>query len=178
MSIDIFRTASRSEAEEIAQLVNRAYRPEPGALAFGWTHEADLVSGSRTSASQVEDLISEPDSIVLVGLKHSEIVACVHVKKDGSNSRIGMLAVNPVLQGAGAGKQMLAYAENYAATVWGSEKFVMVVVSERTELVSFYLRHGYQKTGVVMDYPQSLGAGTPKRADLKIEVLEKPGRSS
>ena len=171
MNIDTFRAASRLDADAIAQLVNKAYRPESG--ASGWTHEADLVAGNRTSASQVAETISKPDSVILLGLNSSEIVACVHIEKDGNNSYIGMLAVNPTLQGAGAGKQLLAYAENYAASVFGSEKFVIVVVSERTELISFYLRRGYQKTGAIMEYPLSAGAGTPKHTDLKIEVLEK-----
>ena len=171
MTIDSFRTASKLDTEAIAQLVNKAYRPESGTP--GWTHEADLVAGNRTSASQVAETISKPDSVILVGLKNSEIVACVHIEKDGNNSYIGMLAVNPTVQGVGTGKQVLAYAENYAATVLGSEKFVMVVVSARTELISFYLRRGYQKTGSIMDYPLSAGAGSPKHANLKIEVLEK-----
>ena len=84
-----------------------------------------------------------------------------------------MLAVNPILQGAGAGKLMLAEAEKYASTVFGSEKFIMVVVSERTELVSFYLRRGYQKTGLVLDYPISAGVGIPKNPEMKVEMLEK-----
>ena len=171
MSIDTFHTASKSEAEAIAQLVNKAYRPETGSA--GWTHESDLVSGNRTSAGQVSELMSKPDSVILVGLKDSEIVACVHVEKDGSNSHIGMLAVNPKLQGAGAGKQMLAHAERYANESFGSEKFIMAVVSSRSELIAFYLRRGYQKTGVVQDYPLSAGVGTPKFTDLKTEALEK-----
>ncbi len=40
-------------------------------------------------------------------------------------------------------------------------------------LISFYLRRGYLQTGFVMDYPLSAGAGTPKQAELKVEVLEK-----
>lgn len=171
MNIDTFRTASKPDAEAIAQLVNKAYRPETGTA--GWTHESDLVSGNRTSVDQVVEVMSKPDSVILVGLKGSEIVACVHVEKDGSNSHIGMLAVNPKLQGAGAGKQMLAHAESYASENFGSQKFLIVVVSSRSELLSFYLRRGYQKTGSVMDYPLSAGAGTPKHANLKIEVLEK-----
>lgn len=35
----------------------------------------------------------------------------------------------------------------------------MVVVSSRSELISFYQRRGYQKTGSIMDYPLSAGAG-------------------
>ncbi|MHB9103371.1 MAG: GNAT family N-acetyltransferase [Sulfuricella sp.] len=171
MSIDTFRTASKSDAEAIAQLVNKAYRPETGSA--GWTHESDLVSGNRTSAGQVSEIMSKPDSVILVGLKDSEIVACVHVEKDGSNSHIGMLAVNPKLQGAGAGKQMLAHAERYVNESFGSEKFIMAVVSSRSELIAFYLRRGYQKTGTVQDYPLSAGIGTPKFSDLKTEALEK-----
>lgn len=171
MSIDTFRTASKSEAGAIAQLVNKAYRPETGPV--GWTHESALVSGNRTSAGQVAEVMSKPDSVILVGLKDSEIVACVHVGKDGTNSHIGMLAVNPELQGAGAGKQMLAHAERYASESFGSEKFIMAVVSSRSELIAFYLRRGYQKTGAVQDYPLAAGVGTPKMSGLKTAALEK-----
>jgi len=171
MSIDTFRTASKSDAEAIAQLVNKAYRPETGSA--GWTHESDFVSGNRTSAGQVAEIMSTPDSVILVGLKDSEIVACIQVEKDGKNSHIGMLAVNPNLQGAGAGKHMLAHAESYANESFCSEKFIMAVVSSRSELIAFYLRRGYQKTGAVHDYPLSAGVGTPKLSDLKIEALEK-----
>ena len=171
MSMDTFRTANKSEAEEIARLVNQAYRPETGTA--GWTHESDLVSGNRTNVGQVEEVISKPDSVILVGLKGTEIVACVHVEKDGNYGHIGMLAVNPKLQGAGAGKQMLAHAEKYANERFGSEKFIIVVVSSRSELIAFYLRRGYQKTGTVQDYPLSAGVGTPKLSNLKTEVFEK-----
>ncbi|NCP38721.1 MAG: GNAT family N-acetyltransferase [Shewanella vesiculosa] len=171
MSMDTFRTANKSDAEAIAQLVNKAYRPETGMA--GWTHESNLVSGNRTSVVQVAEILSKPDSVILVGLKSSEIVACVHVEKDGSYSHIGMLAVNPKLQGAGAGKQILAHAERYANENFGSEKFIMTVVSLRSELIAFYLRRGYQKTGAVQDYPLSAGVGTPKFSDLKTETLEK-----
>ncbi|MCE9551141.1 MAG: GNAT family N-acetyltransferase [Betaproteobacteria bacterium] len=171
MSIDIFRTASKLDAEVIANLVNMAYRPESG--ASGWTHESDLVSGSRTNVDQIVDIISKPDSVILLGIKGSEIAACIHIEKDDSSGYIGMFAVNPTLQGAGVGKQMLAYAEWYASENFSSDKFIMVVVSSRSELISFYQRRGYQKTGSIMDYPLSAGAGIPKHPDLKIEILEK-----
>jgi len=171
MNIDGFCIATKSDVEAIAQLVNQAYRPESD--AYGWTHESNLVSGSRTSVSQVAEIISRPDSTIFIALRNAEIVACVHVEKEGINCRIGMLAVNPALQGAGLGGQILAHAEKYVNENFGSEKFVMVVVSSRNELISFYLRRGYQKTGSVMKYPRPANVGTPKHADLKIAVLEK-----
>ena len=171
MFIDTFRMACSPDAEAIAQLVNKAYRPEAG--VSGWTHESDLVSGSRTRISQIEAILSMPDSVIIVGFKGSEIVSCVHVEKDQSHSHIGMLAVNPVLQGAGLGKQMLAQAESYASENFASEKFIMGVVTSRAELIAFYLRQGYQKTGLITDYPESAGVGIPKHAGLKVEILEK-----
>ena len=132
-----------------------------------------IVSGNRVSADQVADMLSKPNSIILVGFKDSVIIACVHVEKVESNCHIGMLAVAPNRQGAGDGKEMLAHAENYANEILGAERAVMVVVSLRSELISFYLRRGYRRTGTVMDYPLSANAGTPKYANLKVEVLEK-----
>ncbi|NOS89228.1 MAG: GNAT family N-acetyltransferase [Methylococcaceae bacterium] len=169
--IDKYRIANKSDIEAIVKLVNRAYRPASG--ASGWTHESGLVSGNRTNDSQITEIMSKPDSVILVGLSSSEIIACVHIEKMGKNSHLGMLAVSPALQGVGTGKQMLAHAEMYASVNFGSEKCVIVVVSSRTELISFYLRRNYQKTGVLKDYPLSAGVGTPKLANLKIEVLEK-----
>lgn len=117
MNIETFHRASKPDAEAIAKLVNHAYRPAIG--ESGWTHESDLVTGSRTNVSQVVEIISKPDSVILVGLKDAEIVACVHIEKDGSNSHIGMLAVSPILQGGGMGKLMLAHAERYASEFSG-----------------------------------------------------------
>ncbi|MEQ1527338.1 MAG: GNAT family N-acetyltransferase [Gallionella sp.] len=171
MGIDTFRTANKFDAEVITQLVNQAYRP--ASELAGWTHESDLVSGNRISAGQVTDILSSPNSVILVGLKDSTIMACVHVEKVDRSCHIGMLAVLPNQQGAGDGKQMLAYAESYANEFFGAERAVMVVVSLRGELIDFYLRRGYQRTGAIMDYPLSANAGTPKYANLKVEVLEK-----
>ncbi|CAG9934233.1 GNAT family N-acetyltransferase [Candidatus Nitrotoga arctica] len=137
MCIDTFRIASNSDSEVIAKLVNEAYRPESG--ASGWTHESDLVAGSRTSASQIAETLSKLNSVILVGLKDSKIVACVQVEKDRSNSHIGMLAVRPALQGVGAGKQMLFQAERYAFDVFGAENSSWVLCpQEVNSLPSIY----------------------------------------
>lgn len=171
MNLGEFRIANKSDSAAIAELVNAAYRPIHDTA--GWTHESDLVAGERTTPAQVAETIKRPNSVILVRCENSAIVACVHIEKEGNNCHIGMLAVNSTLQAAGIGKQMLALAENYATETFGAERFILVVVSARSELIAFYLRRGYQKTGSVMDYPLSAGAGIPKNPALKIEVLEK-----
>lgn len=171
MKTDSVRIANVTDAEAVARLVNISYRPEFG--THGWTHESGLVSGERTNEHQVAEAISRKDSFVLLGLRGQEVVACVHVEKEGKNCHIGMLAVNPSLQGAGIGKRMLSEAEHFAEANFASETFTMLVLSERLELISFYVRRGYRRTDVVMDYPLSAGVGTPRFEDLKVEVLKK-----
>jgi len=171
MILDAFRIANESDASTIAELVNTAYRPSSGAA--GWTHESKLVTGNRTNPTQVIELIRRANSVIILGITNLAIVACAHIEKRDENCHIGMLAVNPALQAAGAGKHLLALAESYSNEVFKAEKFILVVVSSRSELIAFYLRRGYHRTGSVMDYPLSANVGTPKNPALKIEVLEK-----
>lgn len=97
------RTASESDAAEIAILVNRAYRPAPHERR--WTHEADLISGPRTSTAQVLSLF-RAESCILVLSAGPKIAACIHLLNEKSSVYIGMLATDPALQAQGLGKQM------------------------------------------------------------------------
>lgn len=169
---DALRTASAADAIAIADLVNRAYRPEPGEA--GWTHESGLVSGLRTSPDQIEAALARPHSAILVVGSAAGIVACVHVEQSGAGASIGMLAVAPALQGRGLGDRMLAEAERYAIRIFGVAKLTMKVVAPRAELLAFYERRGYRKTGLVAAYPVAQGVGTPRVPGLTIESLEKP----
>lgn len=169
--INQFRKATIIDVETIAKLVNNAYRPSTG--ISGWTHESDIVAGNRIDIPQIIETLSKKDSVVLLGLAGEIIIACVHVEKDSHNSYIGMLAVDPSLQAHGIGKNMLAHAEKYAQDHFNADKFVMAVVSARHELISFYQRRGYQKTGEIIEYPLDAGVGQPKLDNLKVEILEK-----
>jgi ribosomal protein S18 acetylase RimI-like enzyme len=164
------RRASAADAELIAELVNQAYRPT--AETAGWTHEAHLIGGPRTTPEQVRTLFCT-DSTVLVLCRGSGIVACVHARRDGSAAHIGMLATAAACQGQGLGKQMLYHAEKYAAEVFNVKVFRLSVISQRPELIAFYERRGYMRTGQCAAYPLSAGAGIPLVSDVRIETLEK-----
>ena len=164
-----FRVAGVAEAAAIASLVNRAYRPAPDEA--GWTHEAHLVGGMRTDASQVSGLMTEPGSVLLVGLRLDRLAACVQVEAHTQGSYIGMLAVDPAMQAKGLGTRMLQFAERYAAEFQRATRLVMTVVSHRTELVSFYLRRGYELTGRTHPFPSY--AGVPKQSSLELVELAK-----
>lgn len=172
MKLDNFQLARVADAEFLSTLINAAYRPASHTKT--WTHESALVTGARISTEQLIEIFKEANSVILTADYQQQQAACVQVKKQTACcSYIGMLAVNPSLQMAGFGKQMLNYAEHYARTEFGAQKFVMSVLSARTELIAFYLRRGYRQTGEFSDYPITLGVGIPKKSGLKIELLEK-----
>lgn len=165
-----FRIASESDAAEIAILVNRAYRPAPHERR--WTHEADLISGPRTSTAQVLSLFG-PESCILVLSAGPKIVACVHLLNEKSSVYIGMLATDPALQTQGLGKQMLQHAEQYAIAHFNASVFKMSVLSFRPELMAFYQRRGYVCTGELEGYPVAAGVGQPIIQGLQVLALSK-----
>ncbi|RKQ59058.1 ribosomal protein S18 acetylase RimI-like enzyme [Vogesella indigofera] len=171
MPIDTFRTATSDDADAIADLVNRAYRPPAGAA--GWTHESELVTGARINAAQVRLTLAQDDSHILLGLQQARLCACVNVVADGDGCYIGMLAVDPAIQAGGLGKQMLTHAEQFARQHFQASYCHMTVLSARPELLAYYLRRGYRQTGEYQPFPHDANAGTPLRADLQIEVLRK-----
>jgi ribosomal protein S18 acetylase RimI-like enzyme len=169
MSELTFRVALEQDAEAIARIVNAAYRPQEG--AGGWTHEAHLVRGDRTTPRQVRELIR--GSSVIVGQSAQTIICSAHIALDHGAANIGMLAVNPSLQGTGVGKVVLDHAERYAAEVLGATEIVLFVLRDRPELIAFYVRRGYEQTGEFQPYPTGLGGGAPVSNGLELEILRK-----
>ncbi len=164
------RIAIESDANDIASLVNRAYRPaSPGR---GWTHEAHLVAGDRISPEQIRALI-HTHATVLVLCRDSDIVACVQVQRDAAVASISLLATDPDWQAHGFGKSMLQHAETFAKADDPATVIQLSVLAARPELIAFYERRGYARTGQIQDYPVQAGAGQPRVAELKLEVLAK-----
>jgi ribosomal protein S18 acetylase RimI-like enzyme len=156
------------QLNQILDLVNLAYRGEKG-----WTRETEIIEGKRATEEQIKSAIEDPSSHFLVYSENGNVLACVCVRQENDKAYIGLFAVHPKLQGKGIGKQALLAAEEYAAANLGAKKYVMVVVSQRPELISYYERRGYVRTGEIEQYPDHLGVGTPKTGGLTIEYLEK-----
>ena len=85
-----------------------------------------------------------------------------------------MFSVRPDLQGAGLGKLLLAESERVVRDDWHLQAMRMTVIDIRDELIAFYERRGYRRTGIYKPFPYGDARfGTPKRDDLRFEVLEK-----
>jgi GNAT superfamily N-acetyltransferase len=166
-----FSVAAHTEAGDVAALVNRAYRPAPA--KGGWTHEADWVHGPRTTVPQVSALIDNGGAILKMTDSASRLIACVHVSASDAATRIGMLATDPTLQGIGLGSQMLDAAERYAAAHSMPRTAVINVLECRGELIAFYERRGYRRTGVVHPYPLSDGFGSPVMEGMTVVEMAK-----
>jgi ribosomal protein S18 acetylase RimI-like enzyme len=86
-----------------------------------------------------------------------------------------MFSVDPQRQGGGLGKQVLAEAERIVRQDWGCDAMRMTVIDVRDELIAFYQRRGYRRTGILKPFPYGDERfGLPRRRDLRFEVLEKP----
>ncbi|KAK6065371.1 murein transglycosylase [Seiridium cupressi] len=171
-----FRHATRNDTEILLPLIHSAYRGEE---RTGWTTEADLVGGDRIDTSGLVEKIEAPDSVILVVTdKQDALVACCEVlwRADQEAGYFGLFAVDPKRQGGGVGRQVLAYAEEYARQQWGACKMEMCVIWLREEIIAYYQRRGYRKTGEQRPFPHEYIArfnGKAFRNDLYFEVLVK-----
>jgi len=84
-----------------------------------------------------------------------------------------MLAIDPGYQMQGLGKLMLECAERHALAHFGTTTFNIDVLSTRVELIAFYERRGYTRTGQTMAYPVSAGIGEPIVDGLLVETMTK-----
>ena len=168
-----FRLATLADIPAIEKLVTSAYRGD--ASRVGWTTEADLLDGQRVDPAGVAEVIEKAGSLVLLAERGVLLFACCHIEKQGEACYFGMFAVDPTLQGAGVGKLVMAEAERVAKDDFGCTRMEMTVISVRDELIAWYERRGYRRTGKYKPFPYGDERfGIPKRDDLKFELLEKP----
>lgn len=166
------RRATLDDVAAVVALVESAYRGD--ASRAGWTTEADLLGGRRTDATDVRACLARDASQILVADDGARLVACAHVCVEDGAGYFGMFAVTPGLQGGGLGSAMLAAAERLVGDAWGLPVMRMTVIDVRDELIAYYQRRGYQRTGVRKPFPYGDARfGEPKRGDLRFEVLEK-----
>ncbi len=146
-----FRRAAEADIPALTALVESAYRGE--ASRAGWTTEADLLEGQRTDPEGVAAVVRDPKSILLAVERDGALVACCQLEHRGAEAYFGMFAVSPLLQGGGVGRAVLAEAERTVRAEWGAERMRMQVIRQRAELIAWYERRGYRRTGELSPFP-------------------------
>ncbi|MEU2421291.1 GNAT family N-acetyltransferase [Streptomyces sp. NPDC007851] len=168
-----FRVATDADVDELVALIESAYRGD--ASRAGWTTEADILDGQRTDSGGVLQVIKSPDSRLLTVERDGRVVACCQLEHRGTHAYFGMFAVSPALQGVGLGKVVIAEAERQAREEWGATEMHMTVISVRDDLIAWYERRGYRRTGEMSPFPYGEERfGIPLRDDLQFELLVKP----
>ena len=168
-----FREATEADVDELVALIESSYRGDSSRV--GWTTEADILEGQRTDAESVLEVINSPDSRLLTARRDGAIVSCCQLEHRGDHAYFGMFAVSPTLQGSGLGKVVIAEAEQTARETWGVTEMQMTVISVRDDLIAWYERRGYRRTGRMSPFPYGDERfGIPLRDDLRFELLVKP----
>ncbi|UFQ14291.1 MULTISPECIES: GNAT family N-acetyltransferase [Streptomyces] len=167
-----FRDAGPADVDALVALIESAYRGD--ASRAGWTTEADILQGQRTDPQGVAEVIESPAARLLAVERDGALVACCQLEHRGEHAYFGMFAVSPAEQGAGLGKLIIAEAERVAREEWGADEMHMTVISVRDDLIAWYERRGYRRTGKMTPFPYGNERfGIPQRADLEFELLVK-----
>ncbi|MFF4604789.1 GNAT family N-acetyltransferase [Streptomyces sp. NPDC001339] len=168
-----FRTALDADIPGLVELIESAYRGD--ASRAGWTTEADLLEGQRTDSEGVAAVVRDEAGRLLVAERDGELIACCQLEHRGDHAYFGMFAVRPALQGGGLGKLIIAEAERTVREIWDAREMRMTVIKQREELIAWYERRGYRRTGQLSPFPYGDERfGVPRRADLEFELLVKP----
>jgi len=145
--------ATLNDISTLTSLLNRSYRGDSSRV--GWTTEADLLSGKRIDEAGLLLILNDPNSLILIAQSDDIITATIHVHREGDTVHFGLFAVEPTLQSKGVGKALLAYAESEAIRKWGVSTAIMEVITHRHELIEYYERRGYMRSGEMIAFPES-----------------------
>lgn len=168
-----FRPATLADVDRLQPLVHSAYRGD--SARRGWTHEADLLDGQRIDVAALRAILNDPAEAIILAEQDGALVGCVRVTGLGGGlSSLGLLAVDPPGQGAGVGRRLTAAAEAEARGRSSSTRMEMTVIAQRAELIAWYERRGYARTGETRPFPATDPRfGLPRRDDLAFVVLER-----
>lgn len=140
------RVAKLDDAENIARLVNAAFRAE-----------SFFTNGDRTNPEKVRELLQKGK--FLLTEEAGRLTGCVYVELHGDRGYFGLLAVEPALQRSGLGSRMIAAAEEYCRAA--DCRFMdLTIVNLRTELPAFYHRLGYAESGT-LPFPRDQHTNQP-----------------
>lgn len=168
----MIRPATAADIPALHALVESAFRGD--SARNGWTHEADLLDGQRTDPAALAEAIADPNRTILIARDDGAMLGCVEVKRAGSGrSALGLLSVRPDSQAKGLGRRLVATAEDHARTQHGASRMEMTVIAARGELIAWYERLGYARTGETRPFPMDDARFGLPRVSLSFIVVER-----
>jgi ribosomal protein S18 acetylase RimI-like enzyme len=170
------RPAFAKDYADVVELANMAYRGKGDAAGgASWNVESGILEGERmTDALLREDLAKPGAELLLWWGADGVLMGTVFLQPKADDAwYLGLLTVRPGGQNKGAGRELLAAAEEFVRAR-GGKRVRMTVLAVREALISWYQRRGYRETGVTEQFPYGDERfGKPLRDDLYFVVLEK-----
>jgi predicted GNAT family N-acyltransferase len=101
--------------------------------------------GLSFSATQLQQEINDILIAGFTALDNKEIIAgcCILTPVNENTVQLRQMAVSPSMQGKGAGREIIAFAEEYAR----SNGFDLLTMHARKEATGFYQKLGYKSCG-------------------------------
>ena len=161
--------ATPADLPAVVALMNAAYREAPP----GWASESGLLGGQRTDPVTLAADVAQGTRLLL-HRSAGTLAASVQLREAAPRRwYLGGLTIAPVRQGVGLGHAVLHAAEAWIRTRNGTA-IEMTVIAQRPELIAWYERRGYARTGETRPFPYGdTRFGEPRRDDLHFLVLEK-----
>ena len=97
--------ATLEDVSNLNKLINSAYRGESSKK--GWTTEANLLEGLRTTKEELTETIQNTKNTILKFTENNQTIGCVLLIEKEQQLYLGMLTVSPELQNSGVGKKLL-----------------------------------------------------------------------
>ncbi|CEJ55068.1 hypothetical protein PMG11_01345 [Penicillium brasilianum] len=173
-----FRTATQDDILDLKQLIESAFRAED--CREGWVGNSQLAAQFSIEAKNIASIIDNPESLFLMaGDTSGTLLGTIGVSKRGPDSaRLFMLAVDPDCHRGGLGKRILTYAEGYCQREWGSKVLGLDALSNRENLISWYMRRGFRKTGETTPFPREEFKDLDLPDDLHFVEFQKASTSA
>jgi GNAT superfamily N-acetyltransferase len=136
-SVPVVRPATLTDLSELVRVINVAYRVE-----------AFFIDGDRIDEAGIRSRFSQSGGLFLVaeGSPADSLVGAVYCVVDGVRGFFALLSVDPVAQGRGIGRQLIAAVEAHCRRS-GCRHLELDVVDLREELPPFYRRLGFTNIG-------------------------------
>jgi GNAT superfamily N-acetyltransferase len=151
------RPAEPRDIPSLVSLINEAYLVE-----------APFMHGDRIDVAGVTRMMGAPNSAFLLHEVGSTIAGAVYVRWDSDRGFLGPLAVQPALQVSGTGRALITAAEQLCRE-HGARHLDLDVMSFRPELLPYYERLGFTRTGTApYPHPERL------RVDAELVLMTKP----
>jgi GNAT superfamily N-acetyltransferase len=167
-----FRQAARADLPAMVALVNVASSGDGGTA--GWTHEAHLFRGNRTDEAEVAQLFAAPGARFVLSMDAGDVVACAYLRATGKDAYLGMLSVHPRQQGRGLGSELIAECERIARAELGCGRLrITVITSHRPDIVAFYERRGFARTGHFKSFDRKQALEGRKVEGMLLEWMDK-----